>query len=384
MATSRSRLDGFFLGVNTVSLANSSDVCVGEQEGREVRVKMTACLDGQYTCDSGRCVSMDQRCDQSIDCQDGSDEFGCQKIAMNGNYNKRIPPFRVDAQSSKVIPTLVSVSFVILHVQDILEVKQVYSLKFRFVMEWYDHRLKFNNLKHRRFSNALTYDEIKSLWIPHLLFSNTQNNDATKATKETVLTINREGNFTSSTPDVLEEVNIFEGWENRITFETAYTKAFQCEYHLELYPFDMQTCTVEVTVRILERQSVQLEPKSLEMLGKVVLTQYFVSSWNLSYRDEIDPSRGIHVVIKLKRRIGNDLLVTYLPTVTILIIVYCTNYFRMSHFNTALTINLTSLLVLTTIFIGVSESLPKVSYVKAISYFYHYFCLSLIVDQKNS
>ena len=37
-----------------------------------------------------------------------------------------------------------------------------------------------------------------------------------------------------------QEINIFEGRFNRITFEQVYTKTFKCEYQLQLYPFDTQ------------------------------------------------------------------------------------------------------------------------------------------------
>lgn len=46
----------------------------------------------------------------------------------------------------------------------------------------------------------------------------------------------------------MEEINIFEGEFNRITFEQVYTKTFKCTYQLQLYPFDTQ---VEEISRIL-------------------------------------------------------------------------------------------------------------------------------------
>ena len=54
------------------------------------------------------------------------------------------------------------------------------------------------------------------------------------------MTITREGNFTRSPVNVLEEINIFEGHQNRITFQQVYSKTFKCVYQLQLYPFDTQ------------------------------------------------------------------------------------------------------------------------------------------------
>ena len=62
----------------------------------------------------------------------------------------------------------------------------------------------------------------------------------------------------------------------------------------------------------------------------------------------------------------NELLTTYLPSILIMIIVYSTNFFKEFFFEAIVTVNLTSQLVLTTIFISVSGSLPKTAYVKMI------------------
>merc|ERR1719445_2993860 len=68
----------------------------------------------------------------------------------------------------------------------------------------------------------------------------------------------------------------------------------------------------------------------------------------------------------LKRRIMNAVLTIYLPTILILIIVYATNFFKDFFFEAVVTVNLTSMLVLTTLFISVSQSLPPTAYVKMI------------------
>ena len=56
----------------------------------------------------------------------------------------------------------------------------------------------------------------------------------------------------------------------------------------------------------------------------------------------------------------------YLPTILILCIVYATNFFKDFFFEAVVTVNLTSLLVLTTLFISVSQSLPPTAYIKMV------------------
>ena len=75
---------------------------------------------------------------------------------------------------------------------------------------------------------------------------------------------------------------------------------------------------------------------------------------------------GLKIELIFKRRIVNEILTTFLPTFFILSIVYATNFFKPFFFEAVVTVNLTALLVLTTLFISVSSSLPPTAYVKMI------------------
>ena len=165
-------------------------------------------------------------------------------LVMKDNYNKKIAPFDFDYTDSRVIPVNVNISMAVMDVLSISEVDLVYVLKFRFLMVWYDYRLKYHNLKQERSLNSLSREEIERLWIPFVVFSNTEHQEATKGGDETEVTITREGNYTESSLRVMEEINIFEGDENRITFQQVYSKEFKCVYQLQLYPFDTQVITL--------------------------------------------------------------------------------------------------------------------------------------------
>ena len=101
-------------------------------------------------------------------------------------------------------------------------------------------RLKYHNLKTERSNNLLSRSEIDNLWIPFVVFSNTENSEATKGDDDTEVTVTKEGNFTESSLEVMEEINIFEGSDNKITFQQVYAKEFKCVYLLHFYPFDTQ------------------------------------------------------------------------------------------------------------------------------------------------
>ena len=72
------------------------------------------------------------------------------------------------------------------------------------------------------------------------------------------------------------------------------------------------------------------------------------------------------VKITLGRKIFNQVLISFLPSSLIILVSYTTNFYKDFFFEAAVTVNLTSLLVLTTMFLSVSDSLPPTSYVKMI------------------
>ena len=177
----------------------------------------------------------------------------------------------------------------------------------------------------------------RSVEYPHVLVSKMQ----LQGTEDTELTLTREGDYIGSPGSNVEEINIFEGRYNRITFEQVYSKVFKCTYQLQLYPFDtqvptilkrrdvtLQVCTVNLIVRKLETSVMEITPHIITMESETVLTQYIITNWTLEYKDTSNVNAGIKMTLVLKRRILNAILTVYLPTILVLIIVYATNFFK--------------------------------------------------------
>ena len=77
---------------------------------------------------------------------------------------------------------------------------------------------------------------------------------------------------------------------------------------------------------------------------------------------------GQHVEMKmgLKRKISMELLTTFLPTILLLLITFTSTFFEKRLFGDALAVNLTIMLVMTTIFTSKIEELPPTSDMKMI------------------
>ena len=82
----------------------------------------------------------------------------------------------------------------------------------------------------------------------------------------------------------------------------------------------------------------------------------------------------VHMVIYLKRKIQMELLTTYLPTLLLLSISYATTFFKPEYFEACLTVNLTIMLVMTTIFTTKISELPPTSDMKMLD-IWLIFCL---------
>ena len=153
----------------------------------------------------------------------------------------------------------------------------------------------------------------------------------------------------------------------------TYTHEFQCHFKLAKYPFDRQTCSIEMTTTDIDAPTMRLLPKQLFMEQHVDMTLFHMDNWNLDYINKDVPQKGISIRIFLKRKIMSEMLTTYLPSFLLLMITFATTFFKPFFFEAALTVNLTNMLVMTTIFISVMEKLPLTSYPKMID-FWLIFC----------
>ena len=82
----------------------------------------------------------------------------------------------------------------------------------------------------------------------------------------------------------------------------------------------------------------------------------------------------VFMAIKLKRKVVTELVTTYLPTILLLLITFTTIFFEKGLFADAIAVNLTIMLVMTTIFTSKIEELPPTSDMKMID-IWLIFCL---------
>ena len=73
---------------------------------------------------------------------------------------------------------------------------------------------------------------------------------------------------------------------------------------------------------------------------------------------------------RIRGKVWNEeMMTTFLPSVLLILITYATTFFKPYFFEAALSVNLTTMLVMTTIFMTVMQMLPATAYVKMIDIF---------------
>ena len=171
--------------------------------------------------------------------------MGCKILFLNQGYNKRVPPVTAKGFSGDEIePVPINISLELLKVVAIDEEDHSIELQFQITLEWKENRATYHNLKKKTNLNALSSDDINRLWLPLVVYTNTDQQETTRLGVDwewsTKVVVKREGSFKRSGYEVLDEIEIFKGDENSLSMVQSYTHEFQCVYQLEKYPFDTQ------------------------------------------------------------------------------------------------------------------------------------------------
>ena len=114
--------------------------------------------------------------------------------------------------------------------------------------------------------------------------------------------VKREGDFTRADIFSVDEVEIFQGRENRITMVQTYSKKFHCTYLLHSYPFDTQVsyvkyctlvlicsfevCYIHMILKDFDQETAQLDPNIIAMDLELELSMYSIYYWEIVYVDE--------------------------------------------------------------------------------------------------
>ena len=199
----------------------SDEKCTDEKDFTS-KILMTTCPEEDFTCGDGLCVSMAKRCDKIIDCiNDSADEEDCNMVQFDQTYKKEFAPVKVD-DNGNIVKTVVNVDVDLLTILKVSEVESLFSCQLRLFLTWKDQRLEYNNLKMESNQNALSSEEKDAIWIPRVIFENTELRNGIINDEKSSITIESVGDFQVAKDDTLDNTMIFKGSENPVTLARAY------------------------------------------------------------------------------------------------------------------------------------------------------------------
>ncbi len=106
----------------------------------------------------------------------------------------------------------------------------------------------YNLRKSGKLQNNVGDDERKEIWIPNLVFENSVKEMHVKNDEFSVLTIHQNGTGQQETNELLQENIVYKGSQNFLVYSRMYKMDLGCEFEQHSFPFDSQTCSIEVSI----------------------------------------------------------------------------------------------------------------------------------------
>jgi len=245
----------------------------------------------------------------------------------------------------------------------ISEVDGIFETQQEIGLEWRDPRMKLHNLRPFSHENTLREAEKNNIWIPSITFANTATMERSLRDNASLVTLARKGGMVRSKMTEVLNIYIYEGSENSFLITRVYSTKWLCSYDMLFYPFDTQSCSMLLTPSGNSAWQLELIPNNQTYSGDKELTQYFIRKSSMQLSED---NSTISVKVVLGRRLLGVFMTIYMPTILMNVVGHCTMYFKPFFFEAQVSVNLTVMLVLTTMFVSVSNDLPRTSYLKMV------------------
>ena len=121
------------------------------------------------------------------------------------------------------------------------------------------------------------------------------------------------------------------------------------------------------------RLHMRLSASNDPQLDPVDLPLFYIIDWKLTQRNRDCPEEGIRMILVLRRKFWREVITTYLPTILLMLTTFVTTFLKPQFFEASLGVNLTTMLMMTTIFMTSLSELTDTAYPKWID-FWLIFC----------
>lgn len=277
------------------------------------------------------------------------------------NYDKTtIPDFDAD------YPTNVTVQVMIHSIHTVDELAMEYSMDIYLRMWWRDYRLAFANFTSSTEKKLeLDATQIDNVWQPNIFFENEK-----RAFIHTVTTTNK-------------LMHIFN--DGSVVYSIRLSMALNCNMYLRYYPFDAQTCPLLIQSFCYTTDNIDLHwhKTSPVTVDNMEMPQYSLLEDKIKTADTEVEFIGtgsfstLTVELHLSRKLGYYFLQVFFPSIFLVVLSWVSFWVDPTAVPARVSLGVTCVLTMTTQIAGVQQSLPPVSYVKAIDV-WMFVCLLLV------
>ncbi|XP_045134558.1 glycine receptor subunit alpha-4-like isoform X2 [Portunus trituberculatus] len=222
-------------------------------------------------------------------------------------------------------------------------------------MTWVDRRLNLSHLASGQAFHTLPSYVIDHIWTPDPYVTNAKDAAITKLTT-TYASVTLYRNHT-------------------IKYSARVYSTIACQMEFYGYPMDVQTCAMIMQSFMYSSKEVEFDWRKWSpvminpelRLLQFSLKQPLKNYVNRSTEDELG-QKVIQLVVELEfsREIGHHLVQTFVPSFLVVALSWFSFWLGLEAIPGRVTLLVTSLLTITTLFTGIKEGLPPVAYVKAI------------------
>ena len=326
---------------------------------------------GQFCCDDGTCLDSQLVCNNFADCQDRTDERNCTFLHFRdyGNDSERPP---IEFQKGEIKLLNLAATFNVLSVFEVNEVESTFDIYFILEIQWNDKDLDFEFLKEKDYQNFLTQETKKKIWTPKIYFDSARTIISSSGSLDDaeIFVLRRGVPALDSDLDSLHVNELYAGRHNPLKMVIEERVLFTCSFdNIKNFPFGKQKCSLKFHLFGAANNLSRMIPLKLSDKGLTDnIGQYVIDSWTIGNEFDHETNKNIvRVTMILSRKIVSIFLVTYLPTILMNLINQITNYITGdTKYDMVYTINITCMMVLSSVYLSVSASLPPTSDIKPV------------------